>query len=73
MTTATGARLTGLGAAEVRQRVRAGAWQRSPMFTLLDYPAMELCGKSLGIIGLGSIGQAVTIRPRAARLPGGWR
>ncbi len=34
-------------------------WAESPIFTRLDYPVEELSGKTFGIIGLGSIGQAV--------------
>jgi len=34
-------------------------WAESPMFTRLDYPIAELAGKTLGIVGLGSIGEAV--------------
>lgn len=34
-------------------------WAESPMFTRLDYPIAELAGKTLGIVGLGSIGSAV--------------
>lgn len=34
-------------------------WALSPIFTRLDYPVTELAGKTLGIVGLGSIGSAV--------------
>ena len=39
--------------------VRHGAWQRSAMFTMFDYPLRELSGRTLGIVGSGTIGQAV--------------
>ena len=39
--------------------VRRGEWQRSPVFTLLDYPTTELNGKKLGIVGYGNIGKTV--------------
>jgi glycerate dehydrogenase len=34
-------------------------WASSPIFTRLDYPVTELAGKTIGIVGLGSIGSAV--------------
>ena len=39
--------------------VRTDRWQRSPVFTLLDFTSIELKGKKLGIIGYGNIGRAV--------------
>lgn len=39
--------------------VRAGRWSESNIFCLLDYPAEELAGKQLGIIGYGTLGRAV--------------
>ena len=39
--------------------VKAGEWQKSPVFSLLTFPTLELSGKKLGIVGYGSIGQAV--------------
>ncbi len=39
--------------------VHDGAWTRCPNFCFWDTPQMELAGKTLGIIGFGSIGQAV--------------
>jgi glycerate dehydrogenase len=44
--------------------VRSEAWQRSPVFTLLDYPTIELQRKRLGVIGYGDIGRAVTAMAR---------
>ncbi|MFW2440191.1 MAG: D-2-hydroxyacid dehydrogenase [Arenicellales bacterium] len=39
--------------------VQNGDWQRSENFCLLDYPIEEVEGKSLGIIGYGTLGRAV--------------
>ncbi|MFT0694597.1 2-hydroxyacid dehydrogenase [Acinetobacter bereziniae] len=39
--------------------VKNGEWNKSPIFCLLDFPIVELSGKTLGIIGYGELGQAV--------------
>jgi glycerate dehydrogenase len=41
-------------AATVRER----RWSQSPDFCYWDYPLIELSGKTLGIVGLGKIGEA---------------
>jgi glycerate dehydrogenase len=41
------------------QTVRAGRWSESPDFCYWDFPQIELAGLTLGIVGLGRIGQAV--------------
>ena len=41
------------------QAVRAGAWQSSSQFCLLDYPIGELSGRTLGLLGYGELGQEV--------------
>ena len=46
-------------AAKYGNAVKSGEWQKSPVFSLLTFPHMELAGKKLGIIGYGNIGQAV--------------
>ncbi len=37
--------------------VKEGKWEKSTSFSLLTYPAFELAGKTMGIIGLGAIGR----------------
>ncbi|HTN71789.1 MAG TPA: NAD(P)-dependent oxidoreductase, partial [Methylomirabilota bacterium] len=45
--------------------VKAGAWQRSPVFALLDFPTVELKEKKLGIVGYGNIGRTVAEMARS--------
>lgn len=39
--------------------VRAGEWQKSSQFCLLDFPIRELSGRKIGIVGYGHLGQGV--------------
>ena len=50
---------------DYRDAVRAGAWSRSETFALLDYPIHELAGKTLAIVGHGTLGRAVAERAPA--------
>ena len=48
-----------------RDAVRAGRWAESGMFCFFDFPIRDLAGSTLGIIGDGSLGQAVAAIGRA--------
>jgi glycerate dehydrogenase len=41
------------------ETTKAGKWQRSSQFCILDEPIIELAGKKLGIIGYGTLGKQV--------------
>src|SRR4030095_6429975 len=42
-----------------KEDVELGKWQTAKQFCLLDYPIDDLHGSTLGILGFGSLGQAV--------------
>ena len=41
------------------EAVQGGSWSGSRFFTLPYYPIREICGKTLGILGYGTIGKRV--------------
>ena len=54
-----------------------GQWSRSPHFSFLDYPFCDLNGKTLGLVGYGTIGKKVAELAKAfgmnvivAKIPG---
>lgn len=46
--------------------VLAGEWGRRPQFTMLDYPIRELRGRTLGVVGYGTLGRGVASACEAA-------
>ena len=42
-----------------RERIAAGDWQRSPVFALIEPEFNELAGRTLVVLGAGTIGQGV--------------
>lgn len=57
--------------------VQAGRWQTADQFCFLDYPIIELKGRTLGIVGYGTLGRAIAeiaktfgMRVVIARRPG---
>lgn len=44
---------------DYQQAIAQGQWQRSKQFCLLDFPIVELQGKTLGLLGHGELGSAV--------------
>ncbi|MCP2074389.1 UNVERIFIED_ORG: glycerate dehydrogenase [Pseudomonas lini] len=45
--------------ADYQKAVGEGRWQQASQFCLLDYPIVELEGKTLGLLGHGELGSAV--------------
>ncbi|MBD8124116.1 2-hydroxyacid dehydrogenase [Pseudomonas lutea] len=44
---------------DYQQAIHQGQWQKSKQFCLLDFPIVELEGKTLGLLGHGELGGAV--------------
>ncbi|WP_371365027.1 2-hydroxyacid dehydrogenase [Pseudomonas sp. QL9] len=44
---------------DYQSAIRAGRWQQATQFCLLDFPIVELEGKTLGLLGHGELGSAV--------------
>ncbi|MCO8168192.1 2-hydroxyacid dehydrogenase [Pseudomonas sp. 21LCFQ02] len=62
---------------DYQNAVQQGAWQQSSQFCLLDFPIIELQGKTLGLLGHGELGGAVArlaeafgMRVLSGQLPG---
>jgi glycerate dehydrogenase len=47
------------GLREHDRALKAGAWERAAQFTMLNYPVRELAGRTLGIVGFGTLGRGV--------------
>jgi len=45
--------------ADYTRVVADGHWGASPQFTMLDFPIRELGGRTLGVVGYGTLGRAV--------------
>ena len=45
--------------ADYGRRLREGAWQNSPQFTVLEFRIREFAGRTLGVVGYGELGSAV--------------
>ncbi len=45
---------------DYQRAVAAGRWQQAAQFCLLDFPIIELEGKTLGLLGHGELGSAVS-------------
>lgn len=63
---------------DYQRDVQRGEWSRSAHFCLLDHPIVELAGKSMGIVGMGTLGSRTAELARAlgmevlvAERPGG--
>lgn len=50
---------------DYRRSVRNGGWTHSKTFAVLDFPVRELAGKTLAIVGHGTLGKAVAELGRA--------
>lgn len=57
------------GLTQYNDIVRQGRWQASRTFSILDFPITELAGKTLGIVGHGTLGRVL----RRLRGPLVWR
>ncbi|GLK87724.1 2-hydroxyacid dehydrogenase [Pseudomonas turukhanskensis] len=44
---------------DYQREIRQGKWQQAKQFCLLDFPIVELEGKTLGLLGAGELGSAV--------------
>ncbi|HJH24079.1 MAG TPA: D-2-hydroxyacid dehydrogenase [Paenalcaligenes hominis] len=53
---------------DYHRSVAAGRWQQSNQFCYFDYPIRDLTGSTLGIVGAGSIGQALATKAQALGL-----
>lgn len=47
------------------QAVQSGEWERHAQFALLKFPIVELEGKTIGIIGYGTLGKQVALMGKA--------
>jgi glycerate dehydrogenase len=47
------------GIRQYDRALKAGAWEQAAHFTMLNFPVRELAGRTLGIVGFGTLGRAV--------------